>query len=117
MTVHFPIALTLVVVAFNLLYLITGMKSFETSALHCLGAALVFTPITMSTGFYTWWLNYFSKPIHAVIVKQVLSFILLPDEIVLFVWRIRDPQILDTSAEQNPCSTASSSLHFSGSPR
>lgn len=96
MTVHFPIAFTLAVLVFDILYLATGGKSFEVTALHCLGAAILFTPITMTTGFYTWWLNYFAKPIHAVRVKQVLSFILLPDEIVLFIWRILNPDILGT---------------------
>lgn len=94
MTVHFPIAFTFAVLAFDLLYLATGVKSFEVTALHCLGAALVFTPITMATGFYTWWLNYMSKRIRPVIIKQILSFILLPLEIVLLVWRLDDPNIL-----------------------
>lgn len=96
MTVHFPIAFTLAVLAFEILYLATGVGSFEATALHCLGAAILFTPITMITGFYTWWVNYFAKPIHAVKMKQVLSFILLTDEIVLFTWRILDPAILGT---------------------
>jgi predicted heme/steroid binding protein/uncharacterized membrane protein len=94
MTVHFPIAFTLAVPAFTLLYLITGIQSFELTAFHSLGAAIAFTPITMATGFYTWWLNYFARRIRAVIIKQVCSFILLPLEIVLFVWRIRHPDIL-----------------------
>jgi predicted heme/steroid binding protein/uncharacterized membrane protein len=96
MTVHFPIAFTLAVPAFVLLYLITGVGSFEITALHCLGAAIFFTPITMATGFYTWWLNYFAKWVRPVIVKQVLSFLLLPLEVLLFVWRIYNPDVLST---------------------
>jgi predicted heme/steroid binding protein/uncharacterized membrane protein len=96
MTIHFPIAFNFAVPAFTVLYLLTGVKEFETTAFHTLGAAIFFTPITMATGFYTWWLNYFAKRIRAVIIKQVFSFILLPLEIVLFLWRIRNPEILET---------------------
>lgn len=95
MTIHFPIAFTFAVPAFNALYLITGMRSFEVTAFHTLGAAIFFTPITMATGFYTWWLNYLAKRIRAVMIKQILSFILLPLEIVLFLWRVVHPDILD----------------------
>ncbi len=94
MTVHFPIVFTFAVPAFCLLYLITGVKSFEVTAFHSLGAAIVFTPITMATGFYTWWLNYLSKWIRPVIIKQTFSFILFPLEIALFVWRFQRPDIL-----------------------
>ncbi len=37
MTVHFPIAFMLSATMFTFLYLITGIASFETTALHCLG--------------------------------------------------------------------------------
>ncbi len=96
MTIHFPIAFTFAVPAFHVLYLITAIRSFEVTAFHCLGAAIFFTPITMITGFYTWWLNYFAERIRAVTIKQVFSFILLPLEIVLFLWRLRDPDVLST---------------------
>lgn len=95
MTIHFPIAFTFAVPAFNVLFLITGIRSFEITALHSLGAAIFFTPITMATGFYTWWLNYMAKRLRAVVIKQVFSFILLPLEIVLFFWRANSPDILD----------------------
>ncbi|RJR47602.1 MAG: cytochrome b5 [Desulfobacteraceae bacterium] len=100
MTVHFPITFTLAVPAFLLLYLVTGMRSFEVTALHCLGAAIFFTPVTMATGFYTWWLNYFAKRVHPVTMKQIFSFILLPLEIFLFVWRVLNPEILAKSGPQ-----------------
>jgi predicted heme/steroid binding protein/uncharacterized membrane protein len=94
MTVHFPITFTFAVPVFIFLYLITGVSSFEITALHCLGAAVFFTPVTMATGFYTWWLNYFARWVRPIIMKQVLSFLLLPLEILLFVWRIYDPDVL-----------------------
>lgn len=97
MTIHFPIAFTFAVPAFCVVYLATGVKSFELTAFHCLWAALAFTPITMATGFYTWWLNYYSKRIRPVIIKQALSFVLLPLEVALLVWRLQNPHALDLS--------------------
>jgi uncharacterized membrane protein len=56
MTVHFPIVFMFSTTVFTLLYLATGDKSFDTTALHCLGAG--FLTESMLTGLYTWWLNY-----------------------------------------------------------
>lgn len=96
MTIHFPIVFTFATLAFNILYLATGWRDFETTALHCLGGAILFTPVAIFTGFYTWWLNYQARFIRPVIIKQVLSLILLPAEAAAFVWRLLDPGILDT---------------------
>lgn len=94
MTVHFPIVFAFAVVVFTLIALLTGKKNFELTALHCLGAGLLFTPVAIVTGYFTWWLNYAAKPLKPVIIKQVLSFILLGAEFILFVWRLMSPDIL-----------------------
>ncbi len=101
MTVHFPIVFVMAVPSFTILYLISGFRSLEMTALHCLGAAILFTPVTIITGLYTWWLNYQAKPVRSVIIKRRLSFLMLAIEIVLFVWRMKQPDILvgwDTTA-------------------
>lgn len=95
MTVHFPIAFMTSVPVFTILYLITGIKAFEITALHCLGAGILFTPVAITTGLYTWWLNYLSKPVKAIIIKRAISFLMFAVEIIIFVWRIRAPDILD----------------------
>jgi predicted heme/steroid binding protein/uncharacterized membrane protein len=95
MTVHFPIVFMFATVIFNLIYLITSIKAFEITALHCLGAGILFTPVTIITGFYTWWLNYMAKPVKAVTIKKRLSLILFTFAIVVFIWRILVPDILD----------------------
>lgn len=95
MTIHFPIVFTFATFIFNSLYLILGMKAFETTALHCLGAAIFFTPVAIITGFYTWWLNYGARSIRPVRIKQRFSFILLAAEIIVFIWRLKDPVVLD----------------------
>lgn len=94
MTIHFPIVFTFAALVSNVIYLLLGIKNFETTALHCLGAAVFFTPVAMATGFYTWWLNYQTRRIRPVMIKQRLSFILLGTEIIVFVWRLEDPAIL-----------------------
>jgi len=96
MTVHFPIVFTFAATMFNILYVATGIKAFEITALHCLGAAVVFTPVAIVTGLYTWWLNYLARPVKAVAVKQRLSITLFALQVILFVWRIKAPHVLDS---------------------
>jgi len=94
MTVHFPIAFAFSVTIFNILYLITGVKSFELTALNCLGGGIIFTAVAIVTGFYTWWMNYMAKPLKAVKIKIPLTLTMFAVEIVIFIWRIRTPGIL-----------------------
>ena len=94
MMVHFPIVFTFSAALFNLLYLITGHLPFETTALHCLGAGILFTPAAILTGYFTWWLNYLAKPMKAVTVKIRFSFLLWVLSILLFAWRFSVPEIM-----------------------
>ena len=96
MTVHFPIVFAFSTTVFNILYLVTGFKSLEITALHCLGAGILFTAVAIATGLYTWWINYMSKPLKAVKVKLPLSIILLVTQIIAFVWRLKVPNVIDS---------------------
>jgi predicted heme/steroid binding protein/uncharacterized membrane protein len=96
MTVHFPIVFAFSTTIFNILYLVTGIKSMETTALHCLAAGILFTVVAIATGLYTWWLNYLARPLTAVKVKIPLSLILLVTQIIAFFWRLKVPQVMDT---------------------
>ncbi len=96
MTVHFPIVFAFTTTIFNILYLITGIKSLETTALHSLGAGILFTVVAITTGLYTWWLNYMAKPNKAVKVKIPLSLILLVTQIIAFIWRLNVPDVMDS---------------------
>jgi uncharacterized membrane protein len=60
MVVHFPIALMMATTGFNLLYLLTGDPSFETTAWHCLWGGVLFTPVAMIAMPDHWWLT--TKP-------------------------------------------------------
>jgi predicted heme/steroid binding protein/uncharacterized membrane protein len=96
MTVHFPIVFSFSTTIFNILYLVTGIKSLEITALHCLGAGILFTAVAIATGLYTWWINYMLKPLKAVKVKMPLSITLLVAQIIAFVWRIKVPDVIDS---------------------
>lgn len=96
MTVHFPIVFAFSTTVFNILYLVTGIKSLEITALHCLGAGILFTAVAMATGLYTWWINYMSKPLKAVKVKIPLSITLFVTQIIAFVWRLNMPDVIDS---------------------
>jgi predicted heme/steroid binding protein/uncharacterized membrane protein len=94
-SVHFPIAFMAGASGFYLLYLITGISSFETTVLHCAGAGILLLFVAMGTGLFTWWLNYMAKPIRQVTIKIILSSIMLIDAIGAFVWRVSDPSMIN----------------------
>jgi predicted heme/steroid binding protein/uncharacterized membrane protein len=93
--VHFPTVFMLSATFFSLLYLVTGNRSFELTALHTLAGGVLFTPLAIITGFFTWWLNYMAKPIGAVKIKQVCSLIMLVIALTALVWRLVMPDVLD----------------------
>jgi predicted heme/steroid binding protein/uncharacterized membrane protein len=101
MTVHFPIVFAFTTTVFNVLYLMFGIKSLEITALHSLGAGILFTVVAIVTGLYTWWLNYMAKPMTAAKVKIPLSLTLLVIQIIAFIWRMNVPQIMDSTRGGN----------------
>ena len=96
MTVHFPIVFAFSTTVFNILYLLTGIKSLEITALHCLAAGILFTIVAIATGLYTWWLNYMAKPLKAVKIKLPLSITLFVIQFIAFVWRLKVPDVMDS---------------------
>lgn len=102
MTVHFPIVFILAAPVFTILYLITGVVSFETTAFHCLCAGILFTIVAISTGLYTWWLNYLSRPTRPVTIKKRLSPAMLAVAVIAFFLRVHQPEhLLDFSRFQS----------------
>ncbi|NTV41992.1 MAG: cytochrome b5 [Syntrophobacteraceae bacterium] len=101
MTVHFPIVFMLSATFFNLLYLLTGVRSFELTGLHCMVAGMVMLPVVMTTGLFTWWYNYMAKPIRPVSVKIVLSIALFVVTVIAVTWRLAQPDILEVFRVQS----------------
>ena len=91
MVVHFPIVFMIAAPVFTLLSLITGVKSFEVTGFHCLGGGVLFTPVAMVTGWFTWWLNYESRSLKPVVIKLILSPVLLLVGAAALVWRYLEP--------------------------
>jgi predicted heme/steroid binding protein/uncharacterized membrane protein len=94
MVVHFPIVFMIATTVFTLLYLCTGIRSFEVTGFHCLAGGVLFTPVAMVTGWFTWWLNYESRLLPPVVIKLILSPILLLVGAGAWVWRFLNPEIL-----------------------
>jgi predicted heme/steroid binding protein/uncharacterized membrane protein len=98
MLVHFPVVFSIVPALFYLLYRITGAQAFETTALHCLGAGLLFWVPAVLSGFVTWWLNYQAKPLRAVRIKLLFSIMLITVLLTAFLWRLLFPASVLASA-------------------
>ncbi len=94
MTVHFPIVFFLSNPFFNILYLITGESTFETTALHCLAGGILFGVVAIATGLFTWWYNYMAKMMKPIAIKIPLSLALIVIAIVVFVWRLVNPAVM-----------------------
>ena len=94
MLVHFPIVFMTAAPVFTLLYVITGHIQFDDAALDCLGGGVIFTPLAMLTGFFSWWLNYMARFIRPVKVKIILSPIMLAIAVAVFIWRLENPSVL-----------------------
>jgi predicted heme/steroid binding protein/uncharacterized membrane protein len=97
MVVHFPIVFMYSATFFLILTLVTGEKSFEVTAFYCLAGGILFTPVAMLTGWFTWWLNYWAKPMRRVTIKKRLSWLLLVIAAAAFAWRFSVTDVMETS--------------------
>jgi predicted heme/steroid binding protein/uncharacterized membrane protein len=101
MTVHFPIVFFVFAPVFTFLYLVTGVQGFETTAVNCLGAALLFSLVVIPTGFFTWWVNYGAQRIRAVTIKIAGSVLLFVAGLGAFAWRLADPGVITVREHVN----------------
>lgn len=93
-TVHFPIAFLIVGPLFGILYLIFRLPSFEVTTEVMVGTGTLFALLSISTGFYAWWVNYMLRPIRRVIIKIVTSSLTFTVGLIVFIWRLADPTVL-----------------------
>lgn len=101
MVVHFPLVFFISATFCTVLYLLTGVRSWEVTGFHCLGGGVLFTPAAIVTGLFTWWVNYQARPLRAVTIKIILSPILLAVGTGALVWRWLQPEVL-AGAGQGP---------------
>ncbi len=101
MTVHFPIVFSISASCFTLLYLIFGWKGFDHAALCALGGNVLFTPVAMVTGFFTWRFNYGSSVTKETVMKVSLPPVLLGVTLWALAWRLETPDILDRAPGDN----------------
>ncbi len=94
MLVHFPIAFSITPALFCILFLITDVKSFDTTAFHCLGAGILFSVPAILSGFFTWWLNYGARSMRPIRIKIFLSLTLFCVALIAFLWRSMFPDVL-----------------------
>ena len=94
MVVHFPIVFMMSTAGFNLLFLLTGNRSFELTAWYCLWGGVLFSLPAIATGLFTWWLNYEAEYLRQVIIKMILSPLMLLLGTALLIWRHLNPEIL-----------------------
>ena len=90
---HFPIVFMLAASFFSVLYLLTGVGSFETTAFHCLGGGVLTTPVAIATGVFTQRLNY-PQPDPTLTLEKRLSYLLWAMVAAAFVWRLLNPTVL-----------------------
>ncbi len=90
---HFPIVFMLAASSFSVLYLLTGVGSFETTAFHCLGGGVLTIPACIATGMLTQRLNY-PDPDPTITMEKRLSYLLWSMVAAAFVWRLLDPTVL-----------------------
>lgn len=102
MTVHFPLVFFLCNPFFNILYLLTGVSSFETTALHCLIGGILTGAVAIVTGFFTWWYNYMAKMMKPIAIKIPLSIVLMVIAIVVLIWRLVNPTVMIGPEGANP---------------
>jgi uncharacterized membrane protein len=100
MLVHFPIVFMIAPAIFCILYLITDVLSFETTAFHCLGAGILFSIPAILSGFFTWWLNYQARSMRPIRIKIYFSLFLTAVALITFLWRVLFPDVFTSLGKE-----------------
>ncbi|KPL08094.1 hypothetical protein AMJ85_08870 [candidate division BRC1 bacterium SM23_51] len=87
-SVHFPIALSIVAALFMALFLVLRKDSFETFTLYCIVLATLAAPVSISTGLLSWIYNYSRVWTRIYRVKTALSIVLVILQISALVIRL-----------------------------
>lgn len=86
--VHIPVGLIVGAAVFLFLALITGSEKTEWAAFCCLALVAASLPVAMSTGYFTWWINYECMDSTILNWKRRLAWISLPVGVVSVILRL-----------------------------
>ncbi len=90
---HFPITFMLAAGFFSVLFLLTRVQSFETTAFYCLGGGVLATAAAIATGVLTQRLN-FPESSPTLELEKKLAYLLEAAACGAFVWRLLNPEVL-----------------------
>ena len=96
MIVHFPIAYSIIVPLLSILYLITGVLSFEAASYYVLVFGFLSSPVCSFSGFASWIVAFKGKRRKEFNRKIFLSIGLLLVISICTVWRTLNPNVLIT---------------------
>ena len=98
-SIHFPIALTLVSAAFLVLYILTDIGGLRDSAYYLFVASVITSPVAILTGASSWWFNYGHKLTRIFKGKAGLAITLFIVEIVtLILWTMNRDALVNHEA-------------------
>ncbi len=69
--VHFPIALLMIALLFDLLGARTRNRSLHAAAYYNIAAAALFAPVSVVTGLLAWWFKYVPHPYTGSLISQL----------------------------------------------
>lgn len=87
-SVHFPIALSIVGSLFMALFLLFRNPNFELFTLYCIILATLASPVSIATGVISWYYNYNAVWTHIYRIKTYLSVVLVFLQITALMVRL-----------------------------
>lgn len=94
-SIHFPLGGFFFAALMMGLYLLTGHRSFETSAFYALVFSSLFTPPAIAAGLLSWWLNYDLTLTGIFRNKLIFSTLVLTLSLIALVIRIVSAGVVD----------------------
>lgn len=91
--VHFPQALFPAAFASLLIYMLTGMREFETGAYVMIIFGFLAIPVTMATGFADWKIRYRGQMTRVFRIKIIGALGLLSLSLPAVLMRLQHPEI------------------------
>jgi len=92
-SIHFPMGVFFFSALMQGLFLLTGIRSLESSAFYALLFAALATPPAMAAGLFSWWVNYEMALTAIFRNKLVFSAVALTLSLVALIIRVANPDM------------------------